>query len=354
MAPRSRRCRVSARVSTSHMPTTPWACSSSSRLRRDRQLDGHPGGIADHVAGHPDPARLVVLVVPAGVADVRRGGDHHLPVVAGVGQRLLVARHRRGEDRLTEGLPDRTEGPAAEGSAVLEHQKSRRAGLEREMSGIDRGIRGRARIGCEHDRPFLPHRTGLKGWLTVIGSDVVLRSDRSLERVSAGSEKLPDRDRSLVRPLAEPEQMARRVDLGQPGLWQRRRQVRGWSQLTEPSLRVARTRVGWRTPAVTSVGGRRSIMNPRRDRQLSRNSTIAAGRPRAGGPPLRRTGWTGRRPAGGKFASGFRRSTACTMPQVSHSVAGLNAARAVRRVRGDGQGRKLTGQIKMTARTRSG
>ena len=34
-----------------------------------------PGRIADHVAGDPDPARLVVLVVPAGVADVRRGGD---------------------------------------------------------------------------------------------------------------------------------------------------------------------------------------------------------------------------------------------------------------------------------------
>ncbi len=44
IAPRSRRCRVSARVSTSHMPTTPWALSSSSRLRRERQLEDTRAG----------------------------------------------------------------------------------------------------------------------------------------------------------------------------------------------------------------------------------------------------------------------------------------------------------------------
>ena len=40
IAPRSRRWRVRARVSTSHIPTTPCARSSASRLRRDRQLEG--------------------------------------------------------------------------------------------------------------------------------------------------------------------------------------------------------------------------------------------------------------------------------------------------------------------------
>ena len=40
IAPRSRRWRVIARVSTSHMPTTSWARSSSSSERRERQLDG--------------------------------------------------------------------------------------------------------------------------------------------------------------------------------------------------------------------------------------------------------------------------------------------------------------------------
>ena len=88
----------------------------------------HPGRVADDVAGHPDPARLVVLVVPAGVADVRRGGDHHLAVVAGVGQGFLVARHAGGEDRLAEGLPDRAERVAVERPAVFEHQQGRRAG----------------------------------------------------------------------------------------------------------------------------------------------------------------------------------------------------------------------------------
>ncbi len=44
MAPRSRRCRVSARVSMPLMPTTPWSCSSSPRPRRERQLDGTRAG----------------------------------------------------------------------------------------------------------------------------------------------------------------------------------------------------------------------------------------------------------------------------------------------------------------------
>ena len=39
IAPRSRRCRVSARVPVIAMPVTPWARSSSSRLRTARQLD---------------------------------------------------------------------------------------------------------------------------------------------------------------------------------------------------------------------------------------------------------------------------------------------------------------------------
>ncbi len=44
IAPRSRRWRVRARVSTPEMPTTPWARSSSSSERRERQLDGTRAG----------------------------------------------------------------------------------------------------------------------------------------------------------------------------------------------------------------------------------------------------------------------------------------------------------------------
>jgi hypothetical protein len=44
IAPRSRRYRVSERVSTSAMPTIPWLTSSSSSERFERQLDGVRAG----------------------------------------------------------------------------------------------------------------------------------------------------------------------------------------------------------------------------------------------------------------------------------------------------------------------
>jgi hypothetical protein len=44
MAPRSRRCRVSARVPLIAMPVTPCAASSASRLRTERQLDAIRAG----------------------------------------------------------------------------------------------------------------------------------------------------------------------------------------------------------------------------------------------------------------------------------------------------------------------
>ena len=44
IAPRSRRCRVSARVSTPLIPTTPYRASSSSRERVERQLDARRAG----------------------------------------------------------------------------------------------------------------------------------------------------------------------------------------------------------------------------------------------------------------------------------------------------------------------
>ncbi len=84
-----------------------------------------PRRVAHDVAGHLDAARLVVLVVPAGVADLRRGRDDDLAVVAGVGERLLVAGHRGAEHRLAQALPGGAVALAAEDPAVLEHQKCR-------------------------------------------------------------------------------------------------------------------------------------------------------------------------------------------------------------------------------------
>ena len=66
-------------------------------------VGGAAGGVADDVAGHPDAAGLGVVVVHAGVADVRRGLHHELAGVGGVGDGLLVAGHAGGEDRLAQG-----------------------------------------------------------------------------------------------------------------------------------------------------------------------------------------------------------------------------------------------------------
>ena len=83
---------------------------------------GEPGRLADHVAADPDPVRFRVLVVDAGVPDVRRGHRHDLPGVRRVGQRLLVAGHPGVEDHLAERLAARAEALAAQRRAVLEHQ----------------------------------------------------------------------------------------------------------------------------------------------------------------------------------------------------------------------------------------
>ncbi len=81
-----------------------------------------PGGVADHVPGDVDPRRLVVLVVPAGVADLRCGLHDDLAVVGRVGQGLLVTGHPGGEDGLAEAFPRRAVGLAAEDAAVLEDE----------------------------------------------------------------------------------------------------------------------------------------------------------------------------------------------------------------------------------------
>ena len=97
---------------------------------------GHSsGGVANRIPRDPDLARvtvdpgapgaaraLAVLGVPAGVADLRRRGDHDLPVVARIGQGFLIAGHRGAEHRLAKGLADCAEAPAGEHLAVLQHQ----------------------------------------------------------------------------------------------------------------------------------------------------------------------------------------------------------------------------------------
>src|SRR4051812_7852979 len=79
-------------------------------------------GVTDDVAADPDPARLGILVVDAGVADVRRGLDDHLTVVRRVGQCLLVAGHPGVEDRFPERLALGAVRLPAKRPAVLENE----------------------------------------------------------------------------------------------------------------------------------------------------------------------------------------------------------------------------------------
>src|SRR5690606_25926730 len=86
-----------------------------------------PGGFADDQTGDPHPVGLGVLVVDAGVADVRGGHRDDLPVVGGVGDRLLVAGHRGGEDDLPDGPSLGSVGTAREDVAVLPDEQGVRS-----------------------------------------------------------------------------------------------------------------------------------------------------------------------------------------------------------------------------------
>ena len=78
--------------------------------------------VAHDVPRHPDAPGLRVLVVHAGVADVRRGLQHDLTGVRGIREGLLVAGHAGGEDDLAEGRAARAVGAADVAGAVLEHE----------------------------------------------------------------------------------------------------------------------------------------------------------------------------------------------------------------------------------------
>ena len=122
MAPRSRRWRVRARVSMPLMPTTPCCDQLVVERAPGAPVGGHARGVAYDVAGDPDPLGLGVLVVDAGVADVRGGHHDDLAVVRRVGEGLLVAGHAGGEHGLAEGLPHGPVGAAAEDPAVLQDE----------------------------------------------------------------------------------------------------------------------------------------------------------------------------------------------------------------------------------------
>ena len=61
---------------------------------------------------------LVVLIIPASIANVRGGGDDDLAVVGRIRHRFLVPGHRGGKYGLTEGGAGSAEAVATEGTPI--------------------------------------------------------------------------------------------------------------------------------------------------------------------------------------------------------------------------------------------
>ena len=111
----------------------PRAFSQASKWRVARQFDGSViAGVDDHAA-HARGGRHVdgldVLLVGADIADMREGEGDDLPGIGGIGQDLLVARHRGVEADLAGRLADRADAEALEHRAVGQHEQGGGAGL---------------------------------------------------------------------------------------------------------------------------------------------------------------------------------------------------------------------------------
>src|SRR5690606_33060481 len=129
-------------------------------------VGGDLGEGADDEAGHHRAVGLGGGVEAAVVPDVGVRHHHDLPVVAGVGQDLLVPAHRGVEAQLAARLPARSDGAAGDDGAVLESELGERAGVrirdlrhggwiqKKPPNGrLRRGRRGGrdrgSRLGCE-------------------------------------------------------------------------------------------------------------------------------------------------------------------------------------------------------------
>ena len=100
-------------------------------------VGGTAGGVAHDKARDPDARGFGILIVDAGVANVRGRHDDDLAVVRRVGERLLVAGHAGREHDLAERAALRAPCAALENGAVLQD----------EQSDIGRGHRSSLAIG---------------------------------------------------------------------------------------------------------------------------------------------------------------------------------------------------------------
>ena len=125
MAPRSRRWRVRRRVSMPSMATMPFSARNVGQGLLAAPARGLVAHLADHESLREDAARLHVGAVDPVVADMRHRHRDDLPGVAGIGEHLLVARHRRVEAQLPGRLTRRTAREAAKHRAIFKRQQRR-------------------------------------------------------------------------------------------------------------------------------------------------------------------------------------------------------------------------------------
>ena len=125
-APRSRRIRVSFRVSMPAIATV--SPSTQELLERMARAPARvqERQVADDEARGVDGVGLEVLGRDAGIADVRVGQRDDLAGIGRVGQDLLVARHRRVEHDFAGRDAGRPDGNAPKHRAVLECEHCRR------------------------------------------------------------------------------------------------------------------------------------------------------------------------------------------------------------------------------------
>ncbi len=132
IAPWSRMWRTSARVSRSVIAGIPQSVSHDSQPRsaRGRILLAVDAGAHDRRA-RVDPVGFHRLGADPVVADLRVGEREQLAGVAGVGHRLLVARHRGREHDLSDGVIVGAAREPVKARAVVEQHVGGRVAHER-------------------------------------------------------------------------------------------------------------------------------------------------------------------------------------------------------------------------------
>ena len=92
---------------------------------RDRRMNDD----AAHCGARREIAGLDILVVGAGISDVRKGEGDDLPGIGWIGEDFLITRHRRVETDFADGRARGAEPKPFEHHAIRQNEEGGRAGL---------------------------------------------------------------------------------------------------------------------------------------------------------------------------------------------------------------------------------